>query len=420
MPRTRKHKYKRKICNSRRSIAMNKRKMKTKTKSKSRSRRGGTRKIFKKSHKRYTKNGMKRRIQKGGVKDREYRFLMESYKYPESEDSQTAVKMLFGNKNMSETNYNKFKTLLEERDKLQPNLWLTLIGIQDKFDTDTAFDIKNSSSYGFTQGKWIELVKNMRRIISSRVSADTEYAQDLKWRLNRLDDRPQGAHLQKGRDMKDLAADLQVEDVLDIIKYSRGNKSREVVIDLAKTQFGQPHTAIQAPISESLILNTSEFVEPLKTYLGYRLSAGRQGSNDVRDKSGEIIRFNDKMKEINQELQRTLDKPPGNHLYTLLTQKDLIPVYFEKGGSKDDSVPDSSSECKTSAISGREFTFFNRKRHCRTCGRCIDKSDTTEYGNTENRLLNPVCIGCYNLFSGVLPHGPGGSAASLSSASAAQ
>ena len=81
MPRTRKHKYKRKICNSRRSIAMNKRKMKTKTKSKSRSRRGGTRKIFKKSHKRYTKNGMKRRIQKGGVKDREYRFLMESYKY---------------------------------------------------------------------------------------------------------------------------------------------------------------------------------------------------------------------------------------------------------------------------------------------------------------------------------------------------
>ena len=84
MPRTRKHKYKRKICNSRRSIAMNKRKMKTKTKTKTkpRSRRGGggMRKIFKKSHKRYAMKGMKRRIQRGGgVKD-DIKKLMEAYK----------------------------------------------------------------------------------------------------------------------------------------------------------------------------------------------------------------------------------------------------------------------------------------------------------------------------------------------------
>jgi len=47
---------------------VNKKKMKIKTKSKPRSRRGGgTRKIFKKSHKRYVMKGMKRRIQRGGT-----------------------------------------------------------------------------------------------------------------------------------------------------------------------------------------------------------------------------------------------------------------------------------------------------------------------------------------------------------------
>jgi hypothetical protein len=47
---------------------VNKKKMKIKTKSKPRSRRGGgTRKIFKKSHKRYVMKGMKRRIHRGGT-----------------------------------------------------------------------------------------------------------------------------------------------------------------------------------------------------------------------------------------------------------------------------------------------------------------------------------------------------------------
>lgn len=388
---------------------MNKRKMKTKTKSKSRSRKrgGGTRKIFKKSHKRYANKSMKRHIQRGGNKDRKYRLLMESYKDPKSEESKTAMEMLFGN--IDEDSYKKFKKLLEERDKLQPNLWLIVTGIRDIFDTDTAFDIEKSSSSGFAQGNWIELVKYMRSIVSSRVSADIAYAQDLQWRLDQLGDSSKPAHLQTGRDIKELAANLQVSKMVDKIQHSRGKMSREVNVVDTKSQFGQPRTTIKAPISESRNLDTSKFVEPLKTYLTYRLSAGRQGSNDIRDKIGAIGIFNEKIRSIDTELVQYSDRPSGEKLYNLLESKGLIPVYFGKGDSRNDSVPD--DKCEKSVRDGlfKTSIFSSGKHHCRTCGRCMNKADKTTYGDPDNMFLNPVCIDCRDLFSGVLH--PGGAAA---------
>ena len=110
MHRTRKHKYKRKICNSRRSIVMNKRKIKMKTKTKPRSRRGrvggGTRKIFKKSHKRSVMKGIKRRIQRGGNKNDHYLKLMALlYDEPSHQWSKSYMAV------SGISNYNKFKIL---------------------------------------------------------------------------------------------------------------------------------------------------------------------------------------------------------------------------------------------------------------------------------------------------------------------
>jgi hypothetical protein len=337
---------------------------------------------------------------------------MESYEDPKSENSQTAVKMLFGNGNMSETNYKKFKRLLEERKEIHPSLFVILTGDKDdRLDTDIAFDLKQSRSSGFLEGKWIELVKYMRSFISSIVSADTAYAEDLDWRLQQLDDGPQGAHLQKGQDMKNLAAGLQVVKALDMIENSRGKMSRTVIVN-PELQFGQPATAIKVPRSEPLKLVTSEFVELLKTYLGYRLSDTRKGSRTGHG-DDKIRYFNEKMNDINEILRRTSDRS-GKKLYELLTQKGLIPVYFKDGDSRDDSVSD--TKCLTSVSGGpfKQSIFSSGKHHCRTCGRCMNEDDKKTYNidpENKNMFLNPVCIDCYNLFSGVPLPGPGGSAA---------
>ena len=196
-------------------------------------------------------------------------------------------------------------------------------------------------------------------------------------------------------------------------KFTNDTGPPVVYVD-PKAQFMMERTPISRVTVDPVELDRKYFVPILNRYLDFRLSDGRKGSRPGYS-DDKIRYFNQKMKEINQELQRTSDKPPGNHLYTLLTQKDLIPVYFEKGGSKDDSVSD--TECLTS-VSGRPFKqsiFSSGKHHCRTCGRCMNEDDTKTYNiapENKNKLLNPVCIDCYNLFSGVPPPGPGGSAAS--------
>ena len=415
MPRTRMHKYKHKICNSRRSIAMNKRKMKTKTKSKSRSRRvggGGTRKIFKKSHKRYQHKSMKRRIQRGGDKYRQFELLMESYNDSENDKTKDAMKILFGYFNIKD--YSKFKKILEERTKLipEPSLLVVATGNFLSLKTEMMFDFNNYLKLEFKQGQWTELVKHMHSHISAIVSGEQSRTDELTRHLAIAYNTALPAHEQLTDELKNAAANFQVKAAIENAANPLGRIARNPV-NLGPTYQSQALKGFIAPIPESIILDTSKFVEPLKTYSTYRLSAGRQGSSNYTNRISDIKRFNEQMNEINLELQNPTEKP-GEKLYELLKTKTLIPVYFGKGDSRNDSVPD--DKCDKSVRDGLFKTgiFSSGKHHCRTCGRCMNKADKTTYGDRDNMFLNPVCIDCRDLFSRVLH--PGGAAASLSSA----
>jgi hypothetical protein len=398
---------------------VNKKKMKIKTKSKSkpRSRRGGgTRKIFKKSHKRYVMKGMKRRIQRGGNKDIQFKLLMESYNDSENDKTKYAMTTLFGY--WANVDYTNFKKILEERNKILPELRAIATGRIVELNTEVAFDNTNWSKLKFRQGQWTELVKHMHSHILATVSAENARAAELTRHLVKADNTALPAHKQLTPALEDVAAGFQVDEVIYDAKHPLGPIERKPV-DLGPTYKSQAFKGLMAPISESTTLDTSQFVEPLKTYLTYRLSAGREGSSNYTDRRGAIQTFNEKIISINS----TLSSPPltnsGQELYTLLTQKELIPVYFKDGGSRDDSVPD--YKCVTS-VSGNQFKkgiISSGKHHCRTCGRCMNEDDKRTYGVRANNLLNPVCIDCYNLFSGTTIAEPGGAAASFSSTSLA-
>jgi hypothetical protein len=393
---------------------VNKKKMKIKTKSKPRSRRGGgTRKIFKKSHNRYANKCMKRRIQRGGNKDIQFKLLMESYNDSENDNTKYAMTILFGY--WANVDYNKFKKILEERNKILPELRAIATGRIVELNTEVAFDNTNWSKLKFRQGQWTELVKHMHSHILATVSAEKARAAELTQHLYKAVNTALPAHKQLTPALKDAAAEFQVDEVIKDATKPLGTIERKPV-DLGPTYNSQAFKGLVASTSESAIIDTSQLVEPLKTYLTYRLSADRKGSSDYTDRIGAIQRFNEKIISINS----TLSSPPrtnsGQELYTLLTQKELIPVYFKDGGSRDDSVPD--YKCVTS-VSGKQFKkgiISSGKHHCRTCGRCMNEEDKRTYGDRANNLLNPVCIDCYNLFSGTTIAEPGGAAASLSSA----
>jgi hypothetical protein len=393
---------------------MNKRKMKTKTKTKTkpRSRRGGTRKIFKKSHKRYTKNGMKRRIQRGGSKNDHYLKLMALLyddPYHQWSNSYMAVSGI--------SDHNKFLEVLSKRRLFgleAGNLSLEELVCSDddiskKLMTDFRFinKINEMKAEGITVvfEKWKDFINSIRTTISNeeqrKNSLDKEDYNMLKTKKELYCGK---ATTEEVGWLKDEYALICVELATFLTKnegkFTSDTGHRVVDID-PKAQYGTKPSAIPRIEVEPLKLDTREFVPILKKYLDFRLSDDRKGSRPgySHDK---IRYFNQKMREINQELQRTSDKPPGNHLYTLLTQKDLIPVYFEKGDSRDDSVSDTN--CLRSVRGGpfNQSLFSSGKHHCRTCGRCMNKDDTQTYNidpENKNMFLNPVCIDCYNLFS---------------------
>ena len=74
MPRTRKHKYGRKLHHKKRTVSRNKIKRKMKVKSRK------IKQKFKKSHMRYAKKSMKHRIQRGGDIEDDILMLMFAYK----------------------------------------------------------------------------------------------------------------------------------------------------------------------------------------------------------------------------------------------------------------------------------------------------------------------------------------------------
>ena len=426
MSRTRKHKYKRKICNSRRSIYVNKKKMKIKTKSKPRSRRGGgTRKIFKKSHKRYVMKGMKRRIHRGGGKNDHYLKLM-ALLYDEQDHQWSQSYM----KTVGISDYKKFLEVLSKRRMFgleDGNLSLEELVCSDddiskKFMTEVRF-IKKMKDEGIIVDfeKWKDFIISIRSTISneerSKNSLDMEDYRILETKQEIYCEK---AKTEEAGWLKEEYARICVELATFLTKnagkFTRGTRSPVVNVD-PKLQFNQPRKAIPYVKVESTTLDSSQFEPTLKTYLDYRLSDGRKGSRPVYS-DDKIRYFNEKMNDINITLRTTSD-PSGKKLYELLRIKELIPVYFEKGGSRDDSVPD--EKCSNS-VRGEQFRkgiFSSGKHHCRTCGRCMNDSDKKTYGEPGNKLLNPVCIDCYNLFSGTTIAEPGGAAASFSSTSLA-
>ena len=172
----------------------------------------------------------------------------------------------------------------------------------------------------------------------------------------------------------------------------------------------------------------------LEKYLEYRLSDDRTGVRFGGNQE-QINRFNQKIMAIEKILSRRVDGridisgysqgiSNGKNLFLLLHHYGLIPVYTENKDLREsdqngryDYVDD--DRCSKS-VSGKNFdkTFFSSiisgKSHCRTCGRCMNKEDTSKREEGGYK----VCIDCYNLFNPKQPlssREPGGAAAAVSS-----
>ena len=236
---------------------------------------------------------------------------------------------------------------------------------------------------------------------------------------------------EQNRELKDMYASLLVE-IIAIIKANKGappEREPTNFFELAPPPVKPVVYEVKDYISrygyQSIDvtddpLDKERFTYPVKEYLTYRLSHGRTGASDkhpsefktFKKKIVFISRILDNRYTTNQGLVRLTGidgydgATIGKKLLLLLRWLDLIPVFGEGADEygKYDYVPDPT--CKVSAISGSEFTLLKRKSHCRTCGRCMHKEETRDEEGDK------VCINCYNLFSGVLPPGPGGSAAS--------
>ena len=446
MPRTRKHKYKRKICNSRRSIAMNKRKMKTKTKTKTkpRSRRGGggMRKIFKKSHKRYAMKGMKRRIQRGGgVKD-DIKKLMEAYKAIQTRERIYKVTLNALNSlqlSRSELGIECFQELI----LLRRGFGLTYLPLEDillfpklYLIIESLFSVEETRKHIGDQNilirraleHWTDFITQTYALLHPDIPNIDEGDIDLLKIKQGLVKSKMDA--EQNRELKDMYASLLVE-IIAIIKANKGappEREPTNFFELAPPPVKPVVYEVKDYISrygyQSIDvtddpLDKERFTYPVKEYLTYRLSHGRTGASDkhpsefktFKKKIVFISRILDNHYRTEKGVKQTGiddydDATEGKKLFLLLRWLDLIPVFGEGADEygKYDYVPDPT--CKVSAISGSEFTLLKRKSHCRTCGRCMHKEETRDEEGYK------VCINCYNLFSGVLPPGPGGSAAS--------
>ena len=424
MHRTRKHKYKRKICNKRRTVSRNKKKTKTKP----RSRRGGTRKIFKKSYKRYVMKGMKRRIQRGGSKNDHYLKLMAllyDEPYHQWSKSYMAVSGI--------SDHNKFLEVLSKRrlfglEDGKQQLEDVICSDKPMYTTDMEFALKMVTERKIADiQKWIDFIDSIRRTISNEEQRKNSLDIDDYNMLRTKKELYCGkAMTEKEKWLKDAYARICSELTTFLIKNAgkfTSGTGHTVVSVKGSDQFKIARTAIPRYEAQSLILDRTPFEPTLQTYLDYRLSHDRQGSNDLTDRIGAIQRFNEKIISINSKLSSSHTNN-GKYLYTLLTLEGLIPVYFKDGGLRDDSVNNSDCLISVRETPFKRGLFSSGKHHCRTCGRCMNEEDKRTYNvdpGNKNMLLNPVCIDCYELFSGTTtpePGGAAGSAASLSSASA--
>jgi len=426
-------------------------KMKIKTKTKPRSRRGGTRKIFKKLYKRYVMKGMKRRIQKGGAVRTDIDNLMKAYTAPQTQERIYKVTLNALNSlklSRSELGIECFQKLILLRRGfgltylpledilLFPNLYLIIESLFSVEETKKHIGDKNILIRRALE-HWTDFIKQTYALLHPDISNIDQGDIDL---LNIKQGLVQSKmDAEQNLELKDMYARLLVEimTIIEANKYALREQEPTNFFELAPPPVKHVVYEVKDYISHDgyqnievgdTVLSATQFKSPVREYLTYRLSNDRRGARG--NNPNNINRFNQKIVFISRILDNVyttkqgLVRPTGidgydgatkgKKLFLLLRWLDLIPVFGEGAGEygKYDYVPDPT--CKVSAISGSEFTFLKRKSHCRTCGRCMHKEETRDEDGYK------VCIECFELFSGVLPPGPGGSAASLSSASAAQ
>ena len=445
MPRTRKHKYGRKLIHKKRTASRNKIKRKTKIKSKK------IKQKFKKSHMRYTKNGMKHRIQRGGGRiHEEVTNLLTVYTSDDQtrdsiyESTLNALNILKLPREQRDIEY--FKDIINARrlfgleDDTSQFLSLTEVLTIPKLDfrSEIAFLLRKDLGLEikFTRQNWIDFITHAHTVIHrERPFIDADDIRLFKLKVENFKSRLKNAQDRRDKKQEDIYAELIAEYTTIII----ANKDAlEESYDTRTFRKFAPRPVEHSPVVyevkdyisrdgyqniggvDKVLLSETQFEYPVKEYLRYRLSNDRTGARD--NKPDNIKRFNQKIVFISRILDNIYktkqgvvrptgikgynDATEGKKLFLLLRWLNLIPVVGEGAGEygKYDSVPDGN--CLVSAISGSEFTTFKKRSHCRTCGRCIHKDETTRE--------EEECIECYELFNSsserdlLSSRGPGG------------
>lgn len=448
MTRTRKYKYGRKLIHKKRTVSVNKIKRKTKIKSKK------IKQKFKKSHMRYTKNGMKRRFQKGGALRTDINTLMTAYMRKQTSESRYQVTLnALRSLDLPTTEYyiELFQRLLIDRrvfgttydvpledTLLNPKLNLTMESLfaseeKEKYKDDSLKSLRMRH----TLEKWTKFVEQAYKMLHPAVSnIDQGDIQLLKTRSDIIKGKMDA---EKDPKLKDIYAGLFSEMQIMIIANKDAPPERKPINFFilgdpeAKRSAVSFKTKDYITYSDELyrigripnynkfimkkgdkfVLDVKKITNPfVKEYLRYRLSDNRTGARFNNQEN--INMFNKKILLIGYILSDSVITPDGivkstgidnyedanygRKLFLLLQRLDLIPVYTHEEillrgdkGPQYDSVPD--DVCSVSAISGRKFTLLYGRTHCRTCGRCVSKDETKTY------IFDKVCNDCYELFS---------------------
>lgn len=460
MPRTRKYKYGRKLIHKKRTVSVNKIKRKTKIKSKK------IKQKFKKSYMRYTKNGMKRRIQRGGGEvENLLRAYTSSDQTPEMiyQSTLNALNILkLSRNNADDINY--FRDLINARRTFgltgDTSQYLSLNEVLTKpkldFTSDIAFLLRKDPrpEIKITRENWLDFIRHAHAVIHiKKPDIDADDIRLFNYKIGIFRNKLKEAKDKGDKTLEDTYAELVAEYMIILEENKHAPEvsyetrtflelaPREIVrsaippiprinlelSDLARIEVNKQYLTKK---DKKDVLNVEEIPNHmLRQYLEYRLSDDRTGVRFGGNQE-QINRFNQKIMAIAKILSGHVD---GNidirdytqgisnakNLFLLLHHYGLIPVYTENKDllrsdqtGRYDYVDDSI--CSKS-VTGNPFTkglFTSGKSHCRTCGRCMNTEDTETYNSDK------VCIQCYKLFNTKQPlssREPGGAAAAVSS-----
>lgn len=466
MSRTRKHKYGRKLHHKKRTVSRNKIKRKMKIKSRK------IKQKFKKSHMRYAKKSMKHRIQRGGGDVENLLRAYTSSQTPEKIYQSTLIALNILGLRREQADIEYFKNIITTRrlfglkDDTSQFLSLTEVLTIPKLDftSEIAFLLRKDLELEikFTRQNWIDFITHAHTVIHRQIpiiDADDIKLLNLKVGIFRsILKKAQDKHDKK---QEDIYADLIAEYTAVIeankdahnVSYERNffefappppvessaippiPRINLELSDLARIEVNEKYLTKK---NKKDVLNVKRIPNHiLEKYLEYRLSDDRTGVRFGGNQE-QINRFNQKIMAIEKILSGRVggridingysqEISNGKNLFLLLHHYGLIPVYTENKDLRESDQNGrydyvDNSICSKS-VTGKDFdkTFLSSiisgKSHCRTCGRCMNKEDTSK----SKEWVYKVCIQCNDLFNPSkqpLPPSsrePGGAAVSLSS-----